>query len=98
MFKPQAQLGLFLGASGCIMGLLGATAGILLHGYRKHRARPALHRLRNLAVPLSLQLVFDLSVPGISLTAHWTGVCVGFVPAMLLAGGHQSDRLAEPRR
>jgi rhomboid protease GluP len=74
---PQEQPGLFLGASGCIMGLLGATAGILLHGHRSERSQTARGRLQRLAPPLLLQLAFDLSVPGISLTAHWSGVFVG---------------------
>lgn len=69
--------GLFLGASGCIMGLLGATAAILLRGFRTERARPALRRLWRIALILALQLGFDLTVPGISLTAHWSGITMG---------------------
>lgn len=76
--------GLFLGASGCIMGLLGATTAILLHGHRKERARPAGQRLWRIALILVLQLAFDLSVEGISLTAHWSGIAMGLVLGYVL--------------
>lgn len=76
--------GLVLGASGCIMGLVGATAAILLEGYRADKAQVAKERLPRIGFALLLQLSFDLVIPGISLTAHWSGVAVGFVLTYVL--------------
>jgi len=73
----SAPASLFLGASGCIMGLLGATAAILVHGYRTERASTAVRRLWRIALVMLLQLGFDLTVPNISMTAHWSGIAMG---------------------
>ena len=56
-----------VGASGCVMGIVGVWAGYLL----RHRHEPfAGRRLWNIALIVSIQTAFDLSTPQISMTAH----------------------------
>lgn len=71
-----------VGASGCVMGLVGVWAGLLL----RHRHLPhARLRLRNIFVIIAIQTAFDLSTPQISMGAHWSGLITGFVLGLLFA-------------
>jgi rhomboid protease GluP len=71
-----------VGASGCIMGVVGAWAGFLL----LHRHAPAARRrLQNIAIIVIVQTLFDLSTPQISMTAHLCGLVTGFVVGLILA-------------
>lgn len=64
-----------VGASGCIMGVVGTWAGFLL----RHRHLPlARQRLRNIFVIVLLQLAFDLVTPRVSMSAHLGGLFTGF--------------------
>jgi rhomboid protease GluP len=63
-----------VGASGCVMGVIGVSAGLLL----RHRQTPlAGRRLRNIIVIVALQTAFDLSTPQVSLAAHLSGFITG---------------------
>jgi len=73
-----------VGASGSIMGLVGATAAVLLRGWARERAWIASRRLTVLAFVIVFQIVFDLATPEVSFTAHLGGVVIGFVAALLL--------------
>lgn len=95
-YLPSEQPKLFVGASGCIMGLLGATVALLLLDHRASAAQPAKRRLLSLTFALGAQLVFDLSVPNVSLSAHWSGVGVGFVLALALGQGTRQKRAGNP--
>jgi len=75
---------LLVGASGGIMGLIGATAIILLRNWRAGRSRVALQRLQRVALAIALQVVFDLVTPQVSMAAHTSGVVAGCVVALLL--------------
>lgn len=71
-----------VGASGCVMGVIGISAGLLL----RHRQSPlAGRRLRGILAIVAFQTIFDLSTPQVSLSAHLggfvTGVLVGLVVA-----------------
>jgi rhomboid protease GluP len=71
-----------VGASGCVMGLVGAWAGLLL----RHRDAPqAGRRLKNILVIVAIQTAFDLSTPQISMAAHMSGLVTGFVLGLILA-------------
>ena len=60
-----------VGASGCVMGLVGVWAGLLL----RHRHAPmAGRRLKNILVIVAIQTAFDLSTPQISMAAHMSGL------------------------
>ena len=71
-----------IGASGCIMGIVGTWAGFLL----RHRHAPlAKERLANIALIVLIQIAFDLSTPQVSSAAHMCGLIAGFFLGLLLA-------------
>ena len=71
-----------VGASGCVMGLVGAWAGLVL----RHRDSPlAGRRLKNILMIVAIQTAFDLSTPQISMAAHMSGLVSGFVLGLLFA-------------
>jgi membrane associated rhomboid family serine protease len=78
-FVEVAQV---IGASGCIMGIVGAWAGFLL---RHHYAPLARQRLANIALIVAIQIAFDLSTPQVSMAAHLCGLAAGFFLGLILA-------------
>jgi membrane associated rhomboid family serine protease len=71
-----------IGASGSIMGIVGAWAGFLL----RHRHAPnAKQRLANIAMIVAIQIAFDLSTPQVSMAAHLCGLVAGFFLGLILA-------------
>ena len=74
---------LIVGASGAIMGLVGAQAAIFLREHRKG-ARVGGQGLRNVAFVVVTQLVFDQLVPRVSSTAHLGGLAIGFLATAAL--------------
>jgi membrane associated rhomboid family serine protease len=82
-----ARLGLIqaaqlIGASGCIMGVIGAWGGFLV---RHHQAPQAKERLANIALIVAIQIAFDLSTPQVSMAAHLSGLVAGFFLGLILA-------------
>jgi membrane associated rhomboid family serine protease len=76
------QVSQLIGASGCIMGAVGAWAGLLL----RHRHAPfAKQRLANIGLIVAIQIAFDLSTPQVSMAAHMCGLVAGFFLGLLLA-------------
>ena len=77
-FVEVAQL---VGASGCIMGIVGTWAGLLV----RHRHAPqAKQRLANVAMIIVIQVAFDLSTPQVSMAAHLCGLVAGFFLGLVL--------------
>jgi membrane associated rhomboid family serine protease len=76
------QIGQLIGASGCIMGVVGAWAGFLL---RHHHAPFARQRLANIGLIVAIQIAFDLSTPQVSMAAHMCGLVAGFFLGLILA-------------
>ena len=71
-----------VGASGCVMGLVGVWAGLLL----RHRHTPeAGRRLKNILVIIAVQTAFDLSTPQISMAAHMSGLVTGVALGLIFA-------------
>jgi rhomboid protease GluP len=71
-----------VGASGCVMGIVGGLAAYLV----RHRHSPnAGQRLTNIALIIAIQVVFDLTTPQVSMAAHVCGLVSGFVVVLLLA-------------
>jgi membrane associated rhomboid family serine protease len=71
-----------IGASGCILGVVGAWAGFLL----RHRHAPfAKERLGNIVLIVVIQIAFDLSTPEVSMAAHMCGLVAGFFLGLILA-------------
>ncbi len=76
-----------VGASGCIMGVIGVSAGLLL----RHRRTPlAGRRLRDIILIVALQTAFDLWTPQVSLSAHLSGFATGLLVGVVLASRPQS--------
>ena len=77
-FLDPVQL---VGASGCIMGVVGTWAGFLL----RHRHLPfARQRLRNIFIIVLLQLAFDVVTPRVSMSAHLGGLFTGFLLGLVV--------------
>jgi membrane associated rhomboid family serine protease len=71
-----------VGASGSILGVVGAWAGLLL----RHRHAPfAKQRLANIGLIVAIQIAFDVSTPQVSMAAHLCGLVAGFFLGLLLA-------------
>jgi rhomboid protease GluP len=75
---------LVVGASGSVMGLIGATGAVLLRGWARERAREAQRRLGFVAFVVVFQVAFDLTTPDISFVGHAGGLIVGFIAASLV--------------
>ena len=70
---PDAQV---VGASGCILGVVGAWAGFLL---RHHHVPLAKQQLANIGFIIVIQIAFDLSTPEVSMSSHMFGLVAGFL-------------------
>jgi rhomboid protease GluP len=71
-----------VGASGAVMGIVGAWAGFLL----RHRHAPmAKQRLMNVGMIVVIQVAFDVSTPQVSMAAHLCGLIAGFLIGLALA-------------
>jgi membrane associated rhomboid family serine protease len=82
MERGLAQMAQLVGASGCIFGVVGAWAGLLL----RHRHAPfAKQRLANIGLIVAIQIAFDVSTPQVSMAAHMCGLVAGFFLGLLLA-------------
>jgi membrane associated rhomboid family serine protease len=71
-----------VGASGSVMGIVGAWAGFLI---RHHHIWQAKQRLLNILLIIAIQIAFDISTPEVSTSAHLCGLITGFVVGLVLA-------------
>lgn len=79
-WRPLSAVQL-VGASGCIMGVVGVWAGVLL----RYRHLPiAAQRLRNIIMIVALQIIFDLITPRVSMSAHLGGLTTGFLLGLFI--------------
>lgn len=81
-----------VGASGSIMGMVGASCAVLLLGYRHDRSAMAKRRAGMLLGLIALQTLFDFLIPNVSQLAHLTGAATGFVVTFVLAPRPTSKR------
>jgi rhomboid protease GluP len=73
---------LLVGASGAVMGIVGAWGGLLL----RYRHLPmARRRLVNIGVIVLMQTAFDFYTPQVSMAAHLCGLTSGLLIGLLLA-------------
>jgi membrane associated rhomboid family serine protease len=71
-----------VGASGCVMGIVGAWAGFLL----RHRHAPlARQRLNNIIMIVAIQIAFDVTTPQVSTSAHLCGLITGFLVGLMIS-------------
>jgi rhomboid protease GluP len=82
-----------VGASGCIMGLVGATGALMLRGWLRERALAAKRRLIAVSTIVLMQTIFDSMVPQVSMTGHLSGTVIGFAITLILG-----DRLRAAAR
>jgi rhomboid protease GluP len=80
--KHPGQLA--VGASGCIMGLVGATGALMLRGWLREKALTARRRLVAILLIIAMQTVFDSMVPQVSMTAHLSGALIGFFATLAI--------------
>jgi membrane associated rhomboid family serine protease len=71
-----------VGASGCVMGIVGAWAGFLI---RHRHVWQAKQRLLNILLIIVIQILFDISTPQVSTSAHLCGLVTGFGIGLLVA-------------
>ena len=71
-----------VGASGCVMGIVGAWAGFLV---RHRHVWQAKQRLLNILLIIVIQVLFDISTPQVSTSAHLCGLVTGFGIGLLVA-------------
>lgn len=71
-----------VGASGSVMGIVGAWAGFLL---RHRHVLGAKRQLLNILMIIVIQTAFDISTPQVSTSAHLCGVVTGFLVGLYLA-------------
>ncbi|MDQ2659300.1 MAG: rhomboid family intramembrane serine protease [Verrucomicrobiota bacterium] len=70
-----------VGASGCVMGVVGAWAGWLL---RHRHSLMARQRLTSIGTIVVLQTAFDFYTPQVSMTAHLGGLLTGVLVGLAI--------------
>jgi rhomboid protease GluP len=73
-----------VGASGSVMGVVGAITAIVLRRYRKDRTRVSRAQLLPLVMMLAVQSVFDIMTPRVAMPVHLAGAVIGFFMGLLM--------------
>lgn len=94
---PRAEQ-ITVGASGCIMGLVGATGALMLRGWMRHKASTAKRRLIAIGVIIAMQTTFDSLVPQVSMTAHLSGALIGFLAMLVFPDRLTAEARDQPTR
>lgn len=95
VFVPPRQPFVDLvGASGGVMGLLGAIIGHLTVGWWRGRSRRVTRQLGILLILVGLQTMFDLSTPNVSFACHLLGLTTGFLFSVSLGLFNRSTQTA----
>ena len=79
---------LLVGASGAVMGIVGAWAGLLIG--RRHSPM-AQRQLLQIALIVAIQSAFDFSTPQVSMSAHLSGFISGAAIGLILAPRPKPD-------
>lgn len=90
-----AQPQVVVGASGGVMGLLGALLGVAFIGRTRGTSRLVASQLNVLLMLVAMQVVFDYQTPMVSSLAHTLGLAAGLLFG--LAAGAAMPRRAEAR-
>ena len=73
-----------IGASGALMGMVGATAACYIADWFSGQRQQARRQLVSIGMVILIQASFDLSTPNVSFTAHMSGLLIGGLIAGLL--------------
>jgi len=79
----EGERQLVIGASGAIMGVVGATAAVMLRGWLSEGVAAARNRGLLMAGYIAAQSLIDTLVPGLSFTTHLAGAVIGFLIAFV---------------
>jgi rhomboid protease GluP len=79
-----SQANFIVGASGCVMGLIGVCIAIYLRDWLKDKVSIASKNLQQFLFIIVLQTIFDLTTPQISFVGHISGAIIGFLVGMIL--------------
>jgi rhomboid protease GluP len=82
---------LLVGASGAIMGIVGAMGALMLRGWLRERAHVARRRLIAVVMIVVTQTILDFVIPNVSMTAHLSGAIIGFLATMVVGERKQSQ-------
>ncbi len=80
----MSSLGVVVGASGGVMGLLGALVAIVLYRRRQRRTRYLTGALREVGVIVVMQAAFDFVMPNVGTLVHVAGFVAGVGLGFLL--------------
>lgn len=83
-YLGEGEEALYVGASGSILGLVGATCAILARAYYRERAKLGRQRLVWLGLLVVLQTVSDLLIENVSFFAHAVGAGTGLVLTLMI--------------
>ncbi|AFY39065.1 Rhomboid family protein [[Leptolyngbya] sp. PCC 7376] len=75
---------LWVGASGSIMGMIGAIAVILFQGWQQEKSKSALRQFRLISGIIILQFAIDLSSTNVSFYSHFLGLVLGILLTTLV--------------
>jgi membrane associated rhomboid family serine protease len=89
---------ILVGASASLMGIVGASGAVSLRRYARTRSPQDRRWLFSLLLIVSVQTVFDLSTPNVSVGAHLGGVSIGFLLGLALASATPYARARADRR
>jgi rhomboid protease GluP len=74
----------WVGASGSIMGIMGAIAVILWQGWQRLHIEAAGRQFRLISLIIVIQFIVDLSSPNVSFYSHFLGLCWGGILTLSL--------------
>ena len=89
---PEAEP--VVGASGSIMGLVGAMGALILIRRREMAPSDVRQRLGRIGFVVALQAAFDIMTPQVSFAGHLCGVVAGLLATLAIARVHGSRRAA----
>ena len=75
---------LWVGASGSIMGMIGAIAVILFQGWKQQESKSAKQQFRFISGIIILQFAIDLSSANVSFYSHFLGLILGALFTFIL--------------
>ena len=78
--QPQVTVG----ASGAIMGMLGAMGAIHLRGWRQTKVAAAGRQFQTVLFSVGFQLIFDITNGHTSIVGHFSGLTIGFLVGLIL--------------